>query len=214
MNVEELFDYYAYEDINAECGGESTSKAKREVMGASGIGRFLGDLGASAESVTALILGWQFGMCGLSISRYQFIQSMHRLYCKNVSDLAAKLRHLEKEVSSSGAQFEILFAFAFEFAKESREHRVITSDIAASMLELVLQCSPFPHHARGKGKHPVQFIRFLREHQTRPINRDQWMCFLDFSHSVSDDLSSYDSAAAWPMIFDEYVAWLKGAPKP
>ncbi|KAI9304064.1 Cullin binding-domain-containing protein, partial [Cunninghamella echinulata] len=53
-----------------------------------------------------------------------------------------------------------------------------------------------------------QFIQFLQEKMpVRVINRDQWQNLYEFITTVSVDLSDYDEAAAWPVLFDEYVDW-------
>ncbi|KAF9089794.1 DCN1-like protein 5 [Mortierella sp. GBA35] len=40
------------------------------------------------------------------------------------------------------------------------------------------------------------------------INKDQWYNFLDFSDTISEDLSNYDGlSSAWPVLLDEYVEW-------
>ena len=43
----------------------------------------------------------------------------------------------------------------------------------------------------------------------RPLAADQWMCLLDFSRTVAEDLHAYDANSAWPLMLDEFAAWRK-----
>jgi len=38
------------------------------------------------------------------------------------------------------------------------------------------------------------------------------MGLLEFQKSIKEDLSNYDENQAWPVILDEYAAWLKKNP--
>jgi Cullin binding len=58
--------------------------------------------------------------------------------------------------------------------------------------------------------HLNHFIEFLQQSPTvKSLNKDQWDLFLDFSSTVNEDLSEYDTSAAWPGLFDDYVEWRK-----
>ena len=39
----------------------------------------------------------------------------------------------------------------------------------------------------------------------RGISRDTWNMFLNFTETVSNDLSVYDEDEAWPSLFDDFV---------
>ena len=53
------------------------------------------------------------------------------------------------------------------------------------------------------------FIQFLEESKYRVINKDQWFNVLEFSRSVTSDLSNYDEDGAWPVLLDEFVTWFR-----
>lgn len=52
-------------------------------------------------------------------------------------------------------------------------------------------------------------MQFLKESKYRVMNKDQWFNVLEFSRSVSSDLSNYDEDGAWPVLLDEFVTWFR-----
>uniref|UniRef100_A0A8C4SKN6 DCN1-like protein n=1 Tax=Erpetoichthys calabaricus TaxID=27687 RepID=A0A8C4SKN6_ERPCA len=50
---------------------------------------------------------------------------------------------------------------------------------------------------------------FARQSKYKVINKDQWCNVLEFSRTISLDLSNYDEDGAWPVLLDEFVEWYK-----
>ncbi|XP_066240852.1 DCN1-like protein 4 isoform X1 [Saccopteryx leptura] len=53
------------------------------------------------------------------------------------------------------------------------------------------------------------FHQFLEQSKYKVINKDQWCNVLEFSRTISLDLSNYDEDGAWPVLLDEFVEWYK-----
>ena len=53
----------------------------------------------------------------------------------------------------------------------------------------------------------ANWLKFLQSHSdtVRGISRDTWNMFLNFTETVSTDLSVYDEDEAWPSLFDDFV---------
>ncbi|KAK7807958.1 hypothetical protein U0070_003030 [Myodes glareolus] len=49
----------------------------------------------------------------------------------------------------------------------------------------------------------------LEQSKYKVINKDQWCNVLEFSRTISLDLSNYDEDGAWPVLLDEFVEWYK-----
>lgn len=78
-------------------------------------------------------------------------------------------------------------------------------DIAKQMLTILLQ-----------SRWPLldDFMAFLDESKYRSINRDQYHNILDFYKSIECIDKDYDENGAWPVMMDEFVAWLRKKSEP
>jgi Cullin binding len=57
-------------------------------------------------------------------------------------------------------------------------------------------------------KHVQAFVEFLTTSEpVRGLNKDQWDSFYVFSTTMDEEFSGYSVEAAWPILFDEFVAW-------
>jgi DCN1-like protein 4/5 len=64
-----------------------------------------------------------------------------------------------------------------------------------------------------ENRHIGPFIEFLKQaSHVKSLNRDQWNLFYEFSTTMDDKFTEYDSSAAWPGLFDEYVEWRREQP--
>lgn len=95
--------------------------------------------------------------------------------------------------------FKLIYRYAFDFARE-KDQRSLDINTAKCMLGLLL----------GKiwPLFPV-FHQFLEQSKYKVINKDQWCNVLEFSRTISLDLSNYDEDGAWPVLLDEFVEWYK-----
>ena len=54
------------------------------------------------------------------------------------------------------------------------------------------------------------FAEFLETQEAlKVITKDQWNSFFEFATTIAADTSNYDEDGAWPLLFDNYVEWLR-----
>ncbi|RUS22427.1 hypothetical protein BC937DRAFT_89243 [Endogone sp. FLAS-F59071] len=110
---------------------------------------------------------------------------------KSRVDSAPKLRNKLPELEKSWKDpdnFKELYRYSFGFAK-NKDQKCMDLETARPMWQLLLG---------NRFAHSEAFLQFLE---------DQWLSFLEFSTTISEDLSNYDDMSAWPVLFDEYVEW-------
>lgn len=116
--------------------------------------------------------------------------------------------------------FKNIYRYAFDFSKvcilfhtstsnnthtwpilfsQEPDQRCLDIDTGRALLNILLQSWPLLPF----------FLQFLEESKYRVINKDQWFNVLEFSRTVSPDLSNYDEDGAWPVLLDEFVSWLR-----
>jgi DCN1-like protein 1/2 len=51
----------------------------------------------------------------------------------------------------------------------------------------------------------------MANHQTtyKAVNHDQWTMFLVFSKTIDVDFKDFDGNGAWPVMLDDFVAFMK-----
>ncbi|XP_058489313.1 DCN1-like protein 5, partial [Solea solea] len=92
------------------------------------------------------------------------------------------------------------FVFVTLSCDQDKDQRSLDMDTAKSMLALLL--------GRTWPLFPV-FHQFLEQSKYKGMNKDQWYNVLEFSRTITTDLSNYDEDGAWPVLLDEFVEWLK-----
>ncbi|KAI7866407.1 potentiating neddylation domain-containing protein [Spinellus fusiger] len=97
-------------------------------------------------------------------------------------------------------QLKDIYRFTFGYAKNKGE-KYMAVEVACVLWTMLL-----------KDIYPLtnDFVTFVQETDSvRVINKDQWQSFFEFMVSVADTLTGYDETSAWPVLFDEFVAWKK-----
>ncbi|PIK51951.1 putative DCN1-like protein 4 [Apostichopus japonicus] len=125
-----------------------------------------------------------------------FIHDLTRV--DGVPKLKAKLDLLRTQLSDQ-VSFKKIYRYAFDFARD-KDQRSMDIDRAMAMLALLLG---------GRWSHHSAFHHFLEQSHYKVLNKDQWCNILEFSRAIHPDLSNYDEDGAWPVLLDEFVAWLK-----
>jgi len=174
---------------------------QEDSIGPAGVEALCIDLKILPDSLTGLILAWQFGASQMGyFTKDEFINGLAILKVQDLPSLRSTLLKLEKETQSQSPLFNELYKFGFTFCCEGNNKKSVDIETAASMLELVLP----------NGPHTKNFGEFLRQSQSyKVINKDQWNCFLEFSRNVKKDLSNYDDNEAWPLLIDEFVDFVR-----
>ncbi|KAF2070063.1 hypothetical protein CYY_008620 [Polysphondylium violaceum] len=176
-------------------------KDEVECIGPDGVVNFCKDLGFDCDSIHILILAWKMGASKQGyFTKGEFLKGFESLGCYDLTTLKQQLLSLSDKLKNDSPKFSELYKFSFAFASEVDSKKSIDIQAASSMLQLILPDGP----------HTVNFVEFLRtQQQYKSINRDQWLCFLEFSKTVKSDLSNYDESEAWPLLIDEFVEHVK-----
>jgi len=171
------------------------------VIGPEGIEKFCGDLEISAEDVLVLVMAYHLNAQEMGyFTQTEFIDGFEKLGLDSIESIKNQLSKFKAQLEDQET-FKAIYRFAFFFAKDEPEKKVVEMEIAAGMLGLVM----------GE-KYPLakSFVEFLKVQDSyKALNLDQWMSFYEFCKVVNADFSNYDENSAWPCIIDEWVEWRK-----
>ncbi|CAG0915151.1 unnamed protein product [Notodromas monacha] len=169
-------------------------------LGPDGMEKFCQDLGVEPENIVMLVLAWQMNASQMGyFSEPEWIFGLSRLGCDSITKLRGRLGFL-RDILSDPENFKSIYRYAFDFAR-NKNQKNLDLDTAKGMMALLL-AKIWPLHEQFQ-----QFLDFQKHYKV--INRDQWCNILEFSRSIKPDLSNYDEDGAWPVLLDEFVAWLK-----
>ncbi|KAF9131543.1 DCN1-like protein 5 [Mortierella sp. 14UC] len=185
-------------DLEAKASLEDDEDFDREQIGPAGISKLCEDIDVSLETVDMLVLAYHLEADTMPIfTKDEWAKGMKKLEIDSVERLKAKLPELVERLKDP-VHFKEFYRYIFMFAKDS-EQKCMPIDTACAMISTVMKDRP----------HEQRFVEYLGvKKPVKVINKDQWHNFLDFSDTVSEDLSNYDGInSAWPVLLDEYVEW-------
>lgn len=165
--------------------------------------RYLEDINLGLEEVGVLGLAMELNAPTQGIFTKQgFIKGWTSL---GVSSLSGMKDHvstlsasLSKITSPPSDLFKKTYLHTFTFAL-TPPSRTLPLDSALVFWDLLLT---------NRFSRLPQWKEFLVG-KNRGVSRDVWNLLLDFSETVKHDLSDYDEMEAWPVVIDEFVAWVK-----
>ncbi|KAF9581258.1 DCN1-like protein 5 [Lunasporangiospora selenospora] len=169
-----------------------------DLIGPAGIGKLCEDIDVSLATVDMLVLAYHLVADSMPIfTKDEWMKGMEKLGIDSTSKLKTKMPELVANLKNP-QHFKEFYRYVFMFAKDS-DQKCMPIETALGMLMTVMEGRP----------HMKAFVEFLEAKKpVKVINRDQWYNFLDFSDTISEDLSNYDGASsAWPVLLDEYVEW-------
>ncbi|EAL71442.1 hypothetical protein DDB_G0272016 [Dictyostelium discoideum AX4] len=171
-----------------------------ETIGPEGIARFCSDIGLAPDSFEILVLAWTMNASKMGyFSKNEFSSGFEKLQCSDLSTLKKQLNSTSQKLKHDSTKFTDLYKYAFGFASEVESKKSVDLGTAAEMLKLLLP----------EGPHTTNFAAFLCTQPNKSINKDQWLCFLEFSRTVKADLSNYDDSEAWPLLLDQFSEWVQ-----
>jgi len=191
--VSKLFDKYA------------DAKDKDSMQGEP-LGQFFRDVGVDPEKEGAVTLGAAFKLkCKLlgEIKRSEFVEGFAALGCDTTEKIKAEMGNV-RELLKDKSRFKDFYLWLFNFIKEEPDRKSVDIEPATEFMKCVL-----PQHFALCN----EFLEFLKVQKTKSISGDVWAMAYDFATSVKPDLSNYEVDGAWPVLFDEFVAWLQEARK-
>lgn len=172
-----------------------------EDIGPDGTAKICEELGINADNVLILIIAWRLKckrMCYFTLS--EWMAGMRELKCDNMAKLQGLTHQL---MMSHSTHMKDIHRYAFDFLLSTNTvaaQKSIDVPMAQEMLKVV--------YSNGQWKDISFFNAFLEQSSYRVLNRDQWNNIYEWSVTVNDDLSNYNSdTSAWPCLFDEYVTW-------
>ncbi|KAM9972954.1 hypothetical protein ACTFIR_012325 [Dictyostelium discoideum] len=171
-----------------------------ETIGPEGIARFCSDIGLAPDSFEILVLAWTMNASKMGyFSKNEFSSGFEKLQCSDLLTLKKQLNSTSQKLKNDSIKFTDLYKYAFGFASEVESKKSVDLGTAAEMLKLLLP----------EGPHTTNFAAFLCTQPNKSINKDQWLCFLEFSRTVKADLSNYDDSEAWPLLLDQFSEWVQ-----
>ncbi|XP_044740169.1 DCN1-like protein 4 isoform X2 [Chrysoperla carnea] len=180
---------------------EYTIPDEPDMLGPEGMEKFCEDIAVEPENVVMLVLAYKMQARQMGFfSQSEWLKGLSELQCDSISKLQTKLDYL-RSLLNDPHSFKGIYRYAYDFARD-KDQRSMDMETAKAMLQLLL------------GKHwPLypQFSQFLEHSKYKVINKDQWCNILEFSRTISHDLSNYDVDGAWPVMLDEFVEWLKAS---
>jgi DCN1-like protein 1/2 len=169
-------------------------------MMAEGIVKFLGDLNLAPDSRLVLILVWKMrASTQCEFTREEFHQGLRELGSDTLDKIRSRLFQVEQETLREPAKFRDLYIFSFSYAKNPNQ-KGIELEMAVPYWNILLQ---------GRFQLLPLWTQFVTDQHKRPIPRDTWILLLDFSLSISPDLTNYDEEGAWPVLIDDFVEWAR-----
>lgn len=170
-------------------------------IGPDGIVKLCVDLEVDPEDVVVLVLAWHLNAKQMGyFSKSEFTSGLSKLGIDSLPKLQSYLPKFKKDLEDQNS-FKDIYRFAFIFAKENENNKILDLESACNMLTLVIG-DKYPHTERLK-----EFL--LTQKSYRVLNMDQWLSILEFSKVINADVSNYDENGAWPVILDEFVDWSK-----
>lgn len=144
-----------------------------------------------------------------ALARAEFIAGFKRLGVVTVAELRARLPALRAALAAPAA-FKAFFEWAFAFQCAPGQ-KSLPLDVVRELLPVVLPVARFALRA--------ELVAFLEAAEAAPsapgahkgVSRDAWALLLPLGAALGPggDLSKYDDAGAWPVLFDDFVAFAK-----
>ncbi|KAK9468837.1 Cullin binding-domain-containing protein [Lipomyces arxii] len=175
-------------------------------IGLDGTINYIQDLGVDLEDPVVLALAYKLSAPTVGqFSKQGFINGWQEMGADTITKMKKVVETLRDQMQNDPVFFKNVYRFTFIFVR-SPGQRILNLDSAVEYWTLLLE-DRFPDKRSFD-----QWVSFVTEQYKKAIPRDTWNMLLDFVVNVlnnANGLDSYDSEAAWPSIFDEFVAYLK-----
>ncbi|KAK9450620.1 Cullin binding-domain-containing protein [Limtongia smithiae] len=176
------------------------------IIGIDGTISFIQELDVALEDPVVLALACKLDASTVGqFSKDGFIKGWISLSADTIPKMKAAVDKLRTDLANDPAFFKQVYKFTFGFVRPEGQ-RVLPLETAVEYWTLLL-ADKFPSPELFN-----KWITFVTEVYTKAIPKDTWNMLLDFDLLVlssEQGLDSYDAEAAWPSIFDDFVAYLK-----
>jgi len=166
------------------------------------LGQFFRDAGVDPEKEGAVTLAAAYKLkCKIlgEIKRSEFVEGFSALGCDTIEKIKTEMGNV-RELLKDKARFRDFYRWLFDFIKEEPDRKSVDVEPAIEFMRCVL-----PVHFSLCN----EFIDFLKIQKVKSISADVWTQAFEFARDIKPDLSNYELDGAWPVLFDEFVAYLQ-----
>ena len=136
------------------------------------------------------------------LTRNEFFDGMIHFKSDSIKKLTYQLNHIQTIIDDwTIGEEQNLFSFIFHFLKGNEKSKYLST----------FQVVKFLQNAKDFGDYYYlnSFIEFLNSEKRIGINLDQFKLFVNFSYYIKPDLSNYSITDGWPILYDDFVSFLK-----
>jgi len=176
-----------------------SSATKIEVGG--GLEKLLTDLHVDSEDIGLFIFAWQIKATVLGeFSKKEWEEGLLKLGVDSIETFRERLGTLRAQVHDDES-FKQFYSFLFEYAL-AKDAYLKTLDLSAAIVlwRIVL---------KDRFVNLEKWCKFLTEQYKKSISKDTWNQLFEFVRLINNDIEKYDPDGAWPVVIDEFVAYLK-----
>jgi len=175
-----------------------------DVIQGNGSLKFQEDLGATEEDdPLMMIVAWKLNcVVAWEFSRSEFIEGFALYGCSTLRQIKDKCEEWRRELNSED-NFKAFYVFVFGYLKPEPNSKVLLMETAELVWEMLLKPKKWGLYD--------QWMKFLKRpgKEQKAITKDVWQQLLEFKNTYPKNLNNYDEMAAWPLLFDEFVEWIK-----
>jgi len=195
-DIEQLFQHYKDIGVKLSASGETGDVVKGE-----GTVQLYKDLEVSGdEDISPLVLAWKLHAETVWLfTREEFVNGWTVYSCSTIDRMKARIAQWKKEVETNGDLFRSFYQFVFDYLRGDK--KILLLEEAAMVWGLVLPCR--------KWKLLPDWLAFVRERNVKSFTKDTWAQLLEFANLYPTDLKNYDETSSWPVVFDEFVAYMQ-----
>jgi len=216
-NVEQALDHFYQTEGKSAAGSGDKGKLNKvfdkyadakdkDSMSGEPLGQFFRDAGVEPEKDGAVTLASAFRLkCKVlgEIKRAEFVEGYTAVGCDTIEKIKADMAQ-SRSLLQDKVKFRDFYRWLFDFIKEDPDRKSIDLEPAIDFMKTVLP----PHFPLCN-----EFIEFLKTQKLKSVTADVWHQLFEFARDIKPDLSNYEVDGAWPVLFDDFVAYVQAEKK-